>query len=133
MIVIIRGRRLRSAPFLFPRPLHALEATAVQRALGFSYETEKAFQTGVRMTVTETMPPDPNMLKFLLKRRLPDKYREVKEVQHTHNAGQLFQAFLKRMDERSKMGAGPETMAKCEPKLLGPLVHPLAVQGSCVS
>jgi hypothetical protein len=31
----------------------ALEATAVQRALGYSYETEKAFQTGVRMTVTE--------------------------------------------------------------------------------
>jgi hypothetical protein len=31
----------------------ALEATAVQRALGYSYETEKAFQTGVRMTVTD--------------------------------------------------------------------------------
>ena len=83
----------------------ALEATAVQRALGYSYETEKAFQTGVRMTVTETMPPDPNMLKFLLERRMPDKYREVKEVQHTHNAGALFQAFLKRMDERGQ-GAG---------------------------
>ena len=53
----------------------ALEATAVQRALGYSYETEKAFQTGVRMTVTETMPPDPNMLKFLLERRMPDKYQ----------------------------------------------------------
>ena len=48
------------------------------------------------------MPPDPNMLKFLLERRMPDKYREVKEVQHTHNAGQLFQAFLKRMDDRAK-------------------------------
>ena len=80
----------------------ALEATAVQRALGYSYETEKAFQTGVRMTVTETMPPDPNMLKFLLERRMPDKYREIKEVQHTHNAGALFQAFLKRMDEQSQ-------------------------------
>ena len=60
------------------------------------------------MTVTETMPPDPNMLKFLLERRMPDKYREIKEVQHTHNAGALFQAFLKRMDER----------AKSEPQLL---------------
>jgi len=93
----------------------ALEATAVQRALGFSYETEKAFQTGVRMTVTETMPPDPNMLKFLLERRLPDKYREVKEVQHKHNAGALFQAFLKRMDKRAK-----------EPKLLEAVSLPLA-------
>ena len=81
----------------------ALEATAVQRALGYSYETEKAFQTGVRMTVTETMPPDPNMLKFLLERRMPDKYREIKEVQHTHNAGALFQAFLKRMDDAKKL------------------------------
>jgi hypothetical protein len=81
----------------------ALEATAVQRALGYSYETEKAFQTGVRMTVPETMPPDPNMLKFLLERRMPDKYREVKEVQHTHNAGALFQAFLKRMDDAKKL------------------------------
>ena len=80
----------------------ALEATAVQRALGYSYETEKAFQTGVRMTVTETMPPEPNILKFLLERRMPDKYREIKEVQHTHNAGALFQAFLKRMDDAKK-------------------------------
>ena len=55
------------------------------------------------MTVTETMPPDPNMLKFLLERRMPDKYREIKEVQHTHNAGALFQAFLKRMDDAKKL------------------------------
>jgi hypothetical protein len=34
-----------------------LQATAIQRALGYCYETEKAFQTGVRMTVTETLPP----------------------------------------------------------------------------
>ena len=84
----------------------ALEATALQRALGYSYETEKAFQTGVRMIVTETMPPDTKMLKFLMERRMPDKYREVREVrevQHTHNAGALFQAFLKRMDEAKKL------------------------------
>ena len=54
------------------------------------------------MTVVETMPPDHNMLKFLLERRMPDKYREIKDVQHTHNAGALFQAFLKRMDEAKK-------------------------------
>ena len=35
-----------------------MEATAIQRALGYSYETEKAFQTGVTLTVVETMPPD---------------------------------------------------------------------------
>jgi hypothetical protein len=47
----------------------ALEATALQRALGYSYETEKAFQTGVRMTVTETLPPNEFLLKFFLERK----------------------------------------------------------------
>jgi hypothetical protein len=80
----------------------ALETTAIQRALGYSYETEKAFQTGVKMTVTETLPPEPNLLKFMLERRQAEKYREIKEVQHTHNAGAMFQEFLKRMDDRAK-------------------------------
>ena len=56
-----------------------------------SIETEKAFQTGVRMTVTEALPPDPQLLKFLLERRMPGQYRETKEVVHTHSAGLLFQ------------------------------------------
>ena len=43
----------------------ALEATAIQRALGYSYETEKAFQTGVKMTVTETMPPSEKAAQVL--------------------------------------------------------------------
>ena len=65
----------------------ALETTAIQRALGYSYETEKAFQTGVKMTVVETLPPEPSLLKFMLERRMPGQYRETKEVVHTHNAG----------------------------------------------
>jgi hypothetical protein len=85
----------------------ALEATAIQRALGYSYETEKAFQTGVRMTVTETMPPSDILLKFLLERRMPDPYRATKEVVHTHNAGALFQTMLQRMDEEAKRRALP--------------------------
>jgi hypothetical protein len=40
----------------------------MQRALGYSYETEKAFQTGVKLTVTETIPPDAALLKFMLAR-----------------------------------------------------------------
>src|SRR6476660_9410036 len=63
----------------------ALETTAIQRALGYSYETERAFLIGVEMTATETLPPEPNLLKFMLERRQPEKYREIKEVQHTHN------------------------------------------------
>ena len=87
----------------------ALEATAAQRALGYSYETEKAFQTGVRMTVTETMPPDPNMLKFLMERRM-EAYRPTKEVLHTHNVGAQFQAFLQRMDEQAKLAIAAPPM-----------------------
>jgi hypothetical protein len=54
------------------------------------------------MTVTETLPPDPNILKFLLEPRMPDPYRPTKEVLHTHNAGALFQTMLARMDEDAK-------------------------------
>ena len=73
----------------------AMEATALQRALGYSYET------GVRMTVTETLPPNEFLLKFFLERRMPDPYRPSKKVVHTHNAGALFQEFLKRMDDKA--------------------------------
>jgi hypothetical protein len=51
----------------------ALEATALQRALGYSYEN------GVRMTVTETLPPNEFLLKFFLERRMPDPYRPSKK------------------------------------------------------
>ena len=47
------------------------------------------------------MPPSENLLKFMLERRMPTPYSETKEVLHTHNAGALFQEFLKRMDERA--------------------------------
>jgi hypothetical protein len=53
------------------------------------------------MTVTETMAPSEHMLKFLLERRV-EGYRPTKEVVHTHNAGAMFQEFLRRMDERAK-------------------------------
>ena len=34
---------------------------------------------------------------------MPDKYREVREVQHTQYAGALLQQFLKRMDDAKKL------------------------------
>ena len=55
------------------------------------------------MTVIETLPPDPHLLKFLLERRMPGQYRETKEVVHTHNAGLLFQKVLERMDAQAKV------------------------------
>jgi len=98
----------------------ALETTAIQRALGYSYETEKAFQTGVKMTVIEHMPPDASLLKYITERRLPDKYKETKEVMHRHEAGALFQRFLERMDEA----------AKAQPPLL--VTSPLPIEAQAI-
>ena len=55
------------------------------------------------MTVVETLPPEPSLLKFMLERRMPGQYRETKEVEHTHNAGLLFQKVLERMDQQAKL------------------------------
>ena len=60
----------------------------------------------MKMTVVETLPPEPSLLKFMLERRMPGQYRETKEVVHTHNAGMLFQKVLERMDAQAK-GAPP--------------------------
>jgi hypothetical protein len=55
------------------------------------------------MTVVETMPPNEFLLKFSLERRMGEQYRPTKEVVHTHNAGALFQQFLKRMDDAKRL------------------------------
>jgi hypothetical protein len=56
------------------RANEALEALALQLALGYSYETQKAFSNGVVVTITETMSPSERMLEFLLRTRLPKEY-----------------------------------------------------------
>ena len=53
---------------------------------------------------------------------MPDPYRPSKEVVHTHNAGALFQEFLKRMDEQKKLthqivDLKAETMEDVAPEL----------------
>jgi hypothetical protein len=80
----------------------ALKATAVQRALGYSYETEKAFQTGVKVTVTETLPPSEKMLQFLLERRMPDQFREQKDVNVHHGMTDLVRTMNDRVAIRRK-------------------------------
>jgi hypothetical protein len=81
----------------------ALEATAVQRALGYSYETQKAFQTGVVVTITETLPPSEKMLGYLLERRIPDKYANRKVVDHNHTINEGLRACMEEMVERSRL------------------------------
>ena len=81
------------------------------------------------MTVVETLPPEPSLLKFMLERRMPGQYRETKEVVHTHDAGLLFQKVLERMDAQAK-GAPP--LLECAPSdgvRPGPVID-VQVEGS---
>ena len=66
------------------------------------------------MTVVETLPPEPSLLKFMLERRMPGEYREAKEVVHTHNAGLLFQRVLERMDAQAKQALSAPTIIEAE-------------------
>jgi hypothetical protein len=60
------------------------ERTLYQRAMGYSYETEKVFNYKgeiVRAKVTEHVPPDVASLIFWLKNRRPDVWRDRKDVE----------------------------------------------------
>ena len=70
------------------------------------------------------------MLKFLMERRI-EAYRPTKEVVHTHNAGAMFQEFLKRMDDQAKLAPPMLTSAPIEPEIIDitPAVAPTLPQG----
>lgn len=76
---------------------HALRATMIQRALGYSYETQKAFQTGVVVTITETLPPSESMLKFLGMNRMPAEFSDEKKI--TLTGDEVYQRALERMNQ----------------------------------
>jgi hypothetical protein len=52
-----------------------------RRAIGYEYETEKVFSNGMRIKVTEHMPPDTTAQIFWLKNRQPDLWRDRKETE----------------------------------------------------
>jgi hypothetical protein len=79
----------------------ALQRTAIQRALGYSYETEKAFQTGVVVTITETLPPNEKMLEFLLRSRDPDQYGD--KAKHELSISEGLKKLLEEKSEQSKL------------------------------
>jgi hypothetical protein len=82
----------------------ALETTAIQRALGYSYETQKAFQTGVRMTVTETLPPPSSCSSSSSSAGCTGPVQaEQRGGPYPQRPGALFQEFLKRMDNQNKL------------------------------
>jgi len=66
-----------------------------------SYETQKAFQTGVVVTITETLPPSDKMLAFLLERLLPNEYGQKKHIELS--ADDAFLKFLEKMEQDNQL------------------------------
>lgn len=75
----------------------ALKQTALQRALGYDYETEKAFQTGVKMIVIEHALPSEKMLQYLLNNMAPEEFSSEKKVMLS--ADDAFVRFLNGMNQ----------------------------------
>lgn len=63
-----------------------VERALYNRAVGYSYESEKVFQFQgqiVRADTVEHIPPDPSAAKLWLVNRRPDSWRDKQEVEHS--------------------------------------------------
>ena len=63
-----------------------VERSLYQRAVGYSYNSEKVYQYQGEIVRTETIehvPPDPGAQMHWLKNRRGDKWRDKTEVEHT--------------------------------------------------
>lgn len=63
-----------------------VERSLYNRAVGYSFESEKVFQFQgeiIRAETVEHVPPDPSAALNWLKNRQPDKWRDKQEVQHS--------------------------------------------------
>jgi hypothetical protein len=81
----------------------AVERSLIQNALGYSFDSEKVFQTGVRMNVVEHVPPNVRAQEIWLRNRMPDVYREKKQHDHILGIEDGLRACLERMSEQSKL------------------------------
>ena len=69
-------------------PDEKVKRSLYERAIGYSYETEKIFcQNGVvtKVPYTEHVPPDVTACIFWLKNRLPEEFRDKIDLQHGGN------------------------------------------------
>ncbi len=76
------------------------ERSLAQKAIGYTYNSEKVFQFEgrvVRASTVEHVPPDVGALKMWLGNRRPDKWKEKQEVNLT--GGEAFIEILKQMSE----------------------------------
>jgi hypothetical protein len=76
-----------------------VERSLFNRAVGYTYESEKVFQFQgaiVRAETTEHVPPDPGAQLNWLKNRRPDKWRDKQDVEHTLGEGLAAMLFSAR-------------------------------------
>jgi hypothetical protein len=67
-------------------PDERVKRSLFQRAVGYTFASEKVFQNAgkiVRAKTIEHCPPDPTSCIFWLKNRLPDEFRDKQEVEHS--------------------------------------------------
>ena len=76
-----------------------IEATMIQRALGYEREVEKVSH-GRKVKIKEYYPPDVGAGKFLMQTRMPEQYREVREERKVHDVDKEWLRWLEKMDER---------------------------------
>ena len=64
-----------------------VEASIYERAVGYSYQTEKLFSWRGEVVRAETnahVPADPQLAMFWLKNRQPERWKDRMEIQHSH-------------------------------------------------
>ena len=69
-----------------------VERALFNRAVGYTFESEKVFQFQgviVRAPTLEHVPPDPSAAKLWLTNRRPDAWREKQEVDHRSSDGSM--------------------------------------------
>lgn len=82
-----------------------VERSLYNRAVGYSYESEKVFNYQgeiVRTGTVEHVPPDPGAALNWLKNRQPDKWRDKQEIEFTGDLAER----MARMKARRTDGEG---------------------------
>jgi hypothetical protein len=79
-----------------------VEASLYKRANGFHYETERVTH-GRKVVVREYALPDVGAQRLWLQSRMPEIYREQKQVKHQLSMDDAFLRFLDHLDEKAKL------------------------------
>jgi hypothetical protein len=85
-----------------------VERSLYQRAVGYSFDSEKVFQYQgevVRAKTREHCPPDTTAMIFWLKNRRPADWRDKTEVHHTHTVENMSDNDLERIASAGREGA----------------------------